>query len=126
MPNLVISRMRTLQCLFFSETDRKRHFRGWKFQNFDLRAKSHKIWVIFSKGKKSVPQKFRRNEVSQKRDIFDHRGYWIRNTDKNNIGLSGARLKACLSKISSTKKCLCMVITLFSFEAILSIFVKFC
>ncbi len=57
---------------------------------------------------------------------FDHIGYWIRNTDKNTTGLHGARLKACLSKISSTKKCLCIMIKLFSFGAILSIFVKFC
>ncbi len=58
-------------------------------------------------------------------ETFDHRGYWIRNTDKNNTELNGARLKACLSKISNTKKYLCIVMTLFSFGAILSIFVKF-
>ncbi len=28
--------------------------------------------------------------------VFDRRGYWIRNTDKNNTGLNGARLKASL------------------------------
>ncbi len=51
--------------------------------------------------------------------VFDHRGYWIGNADKNNTGLNGARLKTSLSKISSTKKYLCVVITLFSFGVIL-------
>ncbi len=51
---------------------------------------------------------------------------WICNTDKNNTGLNGAWLKACWSQISSTKKYLCAVTTLFSFLANWCDFVNFC
>ncbi len=51
---------------------------------------------------------------------------WIRNIDQNNAGLNGAWLKAFWSRISSMKKSLCTVITLFSFHADWRDYVDFC
>ncbi len=50
---------------------------------------------------------------------------WIYNTGKNNTELNGAWLKTCYPDISSMKKYLCAVITLFSFHANKRNFVNF-